>query len=292
MALLVSCTHHPDINNTSTTGAENTSEATVEQSGIEDTNQKNDTALIKFSSQINEIKATQEDQSKQISKIAEDQESLKGSSNLYTTITFAIAVIALVIGIIALVILYKYNLRLKRLSKQIHDLQEDVMGLEQHNQRKEIPQSGISQKEWADLNLNSLKTRVSKLERDFKELSKGAPTPFKQGEREEHSKKTGYFKLPSQLSSDEVYFVNILENRSPDSRFRAEVIEESAKFWPIEEKAFINAIRSSDTIRLALELKGCASSLAKIMEVNEPGEAKFNGERWMITKKAVITLSK
>ena len=106
------------------------------------------------------------------------------------------------------------------------------------------------------------------------------------------NEQSGYFRLPVQKSLTEAYFKGFSISREADSHFSAYKRDKKAEFRPLEGTQYLNDMKSIDTIKMALEINGCALSEAKQMKIDEPGEAQKDGDRWIITKKATITLFK
>jgi hypothetical protein len=102
-----------------------------------------------------------------------------------------------------------------------------------------------------------------------------------------------YFGTPSQAQGDSAYFKKEFKHRDSEVMFSAVITGDNAEFRPIEgDTASLGTLKSSDTMKLAVQFEGCAPSEANSMQVILPGIAKFDGERWYIRKKTLVRLMK
>lgn len=222
---------------------------------------------------------------------------LKGSSNLFDLISWVIAAIALIVAIIALIKFNSIQRRADRHRQDIGKLESRIISLEQKANvvpvRNKSTNSGFSSSEYT-----TLASRIYKIERQLDKTSQGTvsepqtivPSNLTSDVRRTVNEQSGYFGLPTQMSLTEAYFKRLSDIRESDSRFTVEVRNDRAEFRPLEGTQYLNDLKSNDSIKMALDFQGCAPSEATQMKVILPGEAKKDGDRWIITKKATIAL--
>lgn len=245
-------------------------------------------------SQIESLSKSQEANANNLDEVKKEISDLKGSSHLYDLISWVIAAISLLVAIIALI-------RLSSIQKRANDIGEigqRVYSLEQKTNtvpvRTKTTSSGLSNSEYT-----SLTSRIYKIERQLERMNQGSAyepqnavmsNPVTEIRRSSVNEQSGYFGLPTQMSLTEAYFKRLSDIRESDSRFTVEVRNERAEFRPLEGTQYLNDLKSNDSIKMALDIQGCAPSEATQMKVILPGEAKKDGDRWIITKKATIAL--
>lgn len=245
-------------------------------------------------SQIEALSNSQETNTHKNNEVSKDVSDLKGSSHLYDLISWVVAAIALFVAIISLIRLSSIQKRANRHRKDIGEIAKKVDSLEQKINTVKKPSSGLSNSEYT-----SLPSRIYKIERQLEKMNLGSAykpqnavmsNPVSEIRRTTVNEQSGYFGLPTQMSLTEAYFKRLSDIRESDSRFTVEVRNDKAEFRPLEGTQYLNDLKSNDSIRMALDIQGCAPSEAIKMKVTLPGEAKKDGERWIITKKATITL--
>ena len=143
--------------------------------------------------------------------------------------------------------------------------------------------------------VEQLKRRVWNLENQLRQLSAALtldrptpPVPEPIVPTPQQQEKTGFFCLP--VRAQEPYFKKFLTSKEPEARLQAVIFKQKALFKPFESDQFLDAYLSSDAIRVAVEFTGDTMHPTS-MKIIEEGEAIFKGERWYITKKAIVKLS-
>lgn len=224
-------------------------------------------------------------------------DELKKTSSISTLVSWAIALISIILAIYALIKVKSTNARAGRHREDIKQLKHSQIELERtianSNRNRNSTASTISSRDYSDLSY-----RISKLERFYAQQQNPAiPAVEIRGSRNVITPQQtipaqhGYFGLPSQMSMTEAYFKKFDEVRDSDSRFSVEVNGEKAEFKPLlESTKLLNGIKSGDVIKFALEFQGCALSEATQMKVMSAGEAIKKDGLWIITKKAIISL--
>ena len=249
-------------------------------------------------SQIESLSKSQEANANNLVEVKKEISDLKGSSHLYDLISWVIAAIALLVAIIALIRLSSIQKRANRHRKDIGEIEQRVYSLEQKTNtvpvRTKTTSSGLSNSEYT-----SLTSRIYKIERQLERMNQGSAyepqnavmsSPVTEIRRPSVNEQSGYFGLSTQMSLTEAYFKRLSDIRESDSRFTVEVRNNRAEFRPLEGTQYLNDLKSNDSIKMALDFQGCAPSEATQMKVILPGEAKKDGDRWIITKKATIAL--
>lgn len=251
-----------------------------------------------LSIKIEDVSQLQETNEKEVNKLNVDVSDLKGTSRLFDLISWAIAGIALVVAVIALVMLSSLRKRVDNHGLTIKELNHNR---NYHGQpttayvNRQTYAQGISREEF-----NTLVARIDKIEKVIRQMDKSSAVN-KQNANVNGSTieakvfvedQGGYFGIPSQKSETEAYFKRLTSTRESDSLFRATVKGNQAKFEPIDGRKYLNEIKSNDTLKWALEIQGCAPSEATQMTLIKPGEAANRDNRWEITKKAQIKLSR
>lgn len=249
---------------------------------------------------INEmVSKNQETINNDIEYESKEVSDLKGASRLYDLISWVIAAIALLVAVISLIKLNSVQKRADRHRKDIGDLERRISILEQKTNVAPT-RNRTANAEMGSSEYTTLASRIYKIEHQLntmnhssiserKNLSSSNPgsdaSRFVNGQ-------SGYFGLPTPMSFTKAYFKRLSDIPESDSRFTVEVKNDKAEFRPIEGSQYLNDLRSFDTIKMALDITGCAPSEANQMSVVLPGEAKKDGDRWIITKKATIALSR
>ena len=294
--LLIGCEDSNASNNQQSTTNEQLA-STVGEERM-DSNEKKQ-VLDSISVLVSQIETLSETNNNKLNTISKEIADLKGASHLFDLISWIIAAIALLIAIIAIIKLNSVQKRSDRHRNELGNLEQRINLLEQKtvssSTRAKSSYSGISNSEYA-----SLASRISIIERQLDKISQSQTTihqnivqnrPLSEV-RPCTNELNGYFGLPTQMSLTEAYFKKLSDIRDSDSRFVVSIRDNKAEFRPIEGTQYLNDLKSNDDIKMALIMKGCAPSDAIQMTVILPGEAKKDGDRWIITKKATIALSR
>lgn len=248
-------------------------------------------------SQIEGLSKNQDTNTYKLNEVTKEMSNLKGSSHLYDLISWIIAAIALLVAMISLIKLNSVQKRANRHRKDIGELEHRISSLEQKANvvpiRNKPTNSGFSNSEYT-----TLTSRIYKIERQLEKMNQSTvqepqhvvPNTPVSYERHIVNDQSGYFGLPTQMSLTEAYFKRLSDIRESDSRFTVVVRNDKAEFRPLEGTQYLNDLKSNDSIKMALDIDGCAPSEATQMKVILPGEAKKDGDRWIITKKATIAL--
>ncbi len=255
-------------------------------------------SISKLDTQVSGLLTEEKEVKDTIDQTQQEIKELKDSSNLKILIAWVIAVISLLTAIIALMSNNTLTKRVNRLRNDYNNLDQQVKLL--NNQIAAAANSSRSRSSYAPANsneYNNLSARISQLERQLNNPNLKNSTQQKQVVNNPNQAsapatpvRTGYFELPTKKSETEGYFRRLLDTRDSDSRFSVEVRDNIADFKLLEGSLYFNDLRSSDAIKMAIELEGCAPSEATRMTTKRPGVAKKDGDRWDITQKAIIVL--
>lgn len=224
-------------------------------------------------------------------KNLKEQES---SNKLYLFISLILGIISIVIAIVALAKASKFN---KRLDKHGND----IYNLKQSSDSRFAPaprQNGSDDYYQMKSRLRVLEDEVKALKRtkntfDDSRVSpytpKPTPTPIPVVETQK-----GYFGQPTQ--ADRGYFKSFLTTRDSEARFSAEEKNNVANFEPLlNTRAELVTLLRTDAAKLAVDFEcceGCSLQEANQAKVIKPGVAKFEGNRWYITQKALVALTR
>lgn len=143
---------------------------------------------------------------------------------------------------------------------------------------------------------DSLKRRLESLETKVSQLSSSACSPQQPSTNtttpvaEVKPSKKAYFGNP--VPAPAPYFKKLLGSGDPDARFSVEISGNEAIFMPIDSPTHLGTLVSNDAMRAAVEFTGCFPAEALSMQVESPGKAEQKDNRWFITDKAQIHLSK
>jgi hypothetical protein len=218
----------------------------------------------------------------------------KRASSLYLLIAFCCAAIALIVAIMACSKTRNIKARLDRHRKDIDEqkLQLGNMQYSLGNGHSSTIRSTSTSDDYY-----KLASRLSSVELQLRSISQ----PNNRIE-DQQSHVIGqpviqtsnvYFGTPSQAQGDSAYFKKEFKHRDSEVMFSAVITGDNAEFRPIEgDTASLGTLKSSDTMKLAVQFEGCAPSEANSMQVILPGIAKFDGERWYIRKKTLVRLMK
>lgn len=172
--------------------------------------------------------------------------------------------------------------QLNNLQAQLNKLQKQINGL-------------VTTQDYANINRNfsDINYRLCKLEKAAQK-TEIPPAPVTVTEIPPVTQpivQHGNFGFPARKSETEGYFVSLLEGRTDsDARFKATIYGNIAEFEPIEGEQFFSSIISTAASNLALEFTGCSLNEARKMTRIEKGEARFESNHWIITKKAKVLL--
>lgn len=219
-------------------------------------------------------------------KNLKEQES---SNRLCLFISLVLGIISLVIAIVALAEASKFNKRLDKHGNDIYNLKQSA----------DSRFASASRQNGSD-DYYQLKSRLRILEDEVKALkrTKNAfddnrvspytpkPTPVPVVETQK-----GYFGQPTQ--ADRGYFRSFLAARDSEARFLAEKKNNIANFEPLlNSRAELETLLHTDAAKLAVDFEGCSLQEANQATVSKPGVAKFEGNRWYITQKALVALTR
>lgn len=251
-----------------------------------------------FVSQIETLSKDQETNNNCLKDMSKEIEDMKETYRLFYLISLVIAAIALLVALIAIIKHNSVQKRADRHRKELGELGKRI-GILEHNTvsstRTKSAYSGISSSE-----CSSLASRISFIERQLDKMIQNQ-TDVHQNivqnrpvseVRHYTDKQNGYFGLPTQKSLTEAYFKKLCQTRESDSRFTVSTRDNKAEFRPLEGVQYLNDLKSNDAVKIALDIQGCTISEATQMKVILPGEAQKDGDRWFITKKAIIALYK
>ena len=222
---------------------------------------------------------------------------VKRNLSLSVIISWILSALSLIIAILAFNKIKTVIARIGRHRKEIEDLRQSLSESEARlmNASRNY---GISKTRFSNNEDSNLSSRIYRIERQLEQIfqkieSKTIMDKSKSIKPSFHGEeKNGYFGLPSKMSETDAYFKHFTEYRDSESRFSATVISDKAEFCPLEGTQYFNGLKSSDAIKIALDIKGCSPSEAIGMTVINPGEAILKNDRWVITKKVTIELSK
>lgn len=220
-------------------------------------------------------------------KNLKEQES---SNKLYLLISIVLGIISLVIAIVALAKASKFNKRLDKHGNDIYNLKQSADSRFAPTPR----QNGSDDYYQLKSKLRILEDEVKALKRaqntseEYRVspyIPKPTPTPVSVVETQR-----GYFGQPTQ--ADRGYFKSFLTTRDSEARFSAEEKNNVANFEPLlNSRAELETLLHTEATKLAVEFNGCSLQDANQAKVIKPGVAKFEGNRWYITQKALVALT-
>lgn len=253
-----------------------------------------------LSHSIQEIKKDLKDLEESTEKLSETK------SNLWEIfLAWVFSALSLAVAIFALVKTFQYKKQIDSQKQKIESLSKN----EQKNLSNSItPHNGrtptISQTYRSSNDIDKLKgdlskvsERVNSLERKIAnsmttQQSQGpiiTPTPVVEPTAPKKPEKIQYFGFVVRGEAGNGYFKKILETQDNEARFSATVSGQTAEFEPIGS---LELIKSYDYMDLAIEFNGVSKLEATSMTLIKPGVAKLHDGKWIITKKAMITLRK
>lgn len=221
-------------------------------------------------------------------KNLKEQES---SNKLCLLISLVLGIISLIIAIVALAKASKFNKRLDKHGNDIYNLKQSADSRFAPTPR----QNGSDDYYQLKSRLRILEDEVKALKRtknafDDNRVSpytpKPTPTPIPVVETQK-----GYFGQPTQ--ADRGYFRSFLTARDSEARFSAEEKNNVANFEPLlNTRAELETLLHTDAAKLAVDFEGCSLQEANQAKIIKPGVAKFEGNRWYITQKALLALTR
>lgn len=253
-----------------------------------DINKEVKDSLDRYSTKIEDACKKAEDSNAEVAKMNTAVSRLQ-DNELWLWISLCIGVIGLIIGAVCLKLFVDLQGRANRQRSDIQKLQRE----RPINTPNTIPKSPtLSDYEF-------LKRRVSNLETQVKQIK--SPAPKSQETKATQvfpqvvdftSSKNGYFGNPVQASDP--YFKKILVSRDSEARFSVEICGDKAIFRPLESYSYLGTFISNDAMRCAIDFVGDCTpkNNPSSMRVITPGEAEQRDNRWFITKKAQVHLSK
>lgn len=253
-------------------------------------------SLDRLSSRVDKLNLKINEQRSENNNYKTAIENLKKKTSLSTLVSWVIMTISLIIAIFAFVRTNRVRAYGRRSRNDIEELKRSLTEVEERfmNVSRNM---GASVSSLSSRDYKELLSRIYRIERYLDQYTQPKPTQQKTSNPVESnnvvsSEQYGFFGLPSKMSETGAYFKRLNESRDSEARFQVIVRNERAEFKPIEGTQYFNDLKSSDTIKMALDIQGCAPSEAKQMTVIKSGEAKLVDNRWVIIKNAIIVLSR
>lgn len=237
-----------------------------------------------FRKNVKELYDKIENVSCELSKVRENIEGINKNTNDNRARTTWGVLICVFVGLPCISLFFFTKARFKKCNDRVDRRREEIESL-----KKRLDEH-ISTKR--PNNTNSLSTKVQNLEKEISEIRKDISklvisTTSSSCNSPANITTKGYFGAAVKGENRSGYFKKVLESQDNDARFSAEIIDGSAKFEPIVP---LSSVKSSDYFDLAVEFEGVSKAEAKDMSVHNKGLAKQRGDKWIIEKKAVITL--
>ncbi len=286
----LSCDEKKTVNNTN---QQESGSVTPDNNNITQDNndsiKKVEQKIDSLSTQLLELSSKSENVASVLKGVEAKIKKLETRNMLSTLIACGISFVSIVVAIIAISKVYKSK---KKLSLQINDLNSRCSQLDSNLQQRFISTENFALKN----ELRSLSRRVTEID------NKVRSTTYDVNNRDANRNinhrveapvtaytRTGYFGAAIRGDGGRGYFRRLLESRSDEARFEAEIQDSWATFKPIVS---LNAVKSSEFMELALEFDGRISmNEATSMSVRQKGRAQKVGDEWVIIDKAKITLS-
>ena len=294
--LLTSCEDEAAANNPNNTSISESQETTTPsaQGEVVSTSSINLAELDSMKNNIENLEKQIGESSNRADKYENDIKNLKeqeSSNKMYLYISLILAITSIVIAIVALAKASKFNKRLDKHGNDIYNLKQSA-----DSRFTPTPRQNSSDDYY------QLKSRLKILEDEVKALKrtknafddnrvspytpKPTPTPVPVVETQK-----GYFGQPTQ--ADRGYFRSFLTARDSEARFSAEEKNNVANFEPLlNSRAELETLLHTDAAKLAVDFQGCSLQEATQATVVKPGVAKFEGNRWYITQKALVALTR
>lgn len=246
--------------------------------------EKKDSAVVELNNRIVKLDSLVSLNGEAIKSSKKNNDEKFADANLLILIAFTVAALALVIAGISIYLLNKQQESIKRHRQEIESLKAKNSNI----------QTGQLPSQTAKVNSDhlNLTNRVLVLERMLSQIQ----APQTQAASQPVAVKatpvqTGYFGVPSQMSQTQAYFKKLIKTASDsDVRFQAVIKGNKADFTPLVGEMYLASLKSSETMKLAVETTGCLLSDATSMTALTPGKAEFRDGRWVITEKARINL--
>lgn len=205
-------------------------------------------------------------------------------------IALATAGLALILVGWAIYCVMRTNERITRRRKDIEDLNRRVDILIQKIDSQRHTPVAQSSKDY-----NALASRLYSLEKTInqsqvaQDSTQVAQQPAK---AKAVTEEKGFFGIPTQMSETDGYFKKKINSESDSEvRFKATITDKTrASFEPMIGDRYLATLKSSDTMKFAVETTGCPLAEAKSMTFLTSGEAQLKNSRWEITQKALILL--
>lgn len=294
--LLTSCEDEAAANNPHNSSISESQETTTPttQGEVVSASSINLAELDSMKNNIEKLEKQIGESSNRADKYENDIKNLKeqeSSNKMYLYISLILAIISIVTAIVALAKASKFNKRLDKHGNDIYNLKQSA-----DSRFAPTPRQNGSDDYY------QLKSRLRILEDEVKALKKTknafddnrvspytpkpTPTPVLVVETQK-----GYFGQPTQ--ADRGYFRSFLAARDSEARFSAEEKNNVANFEPLlNTHAELETLLHTDAAKLAVDFQGCSLQEANQATVIKPGVAKFEGNRWYITQKALVALTR
>lgn len=243
-------------------------------------------SLSILSAKVDSLTISQTSLEKEVESISNDLTKYESGDFFEKSILTGLAILSIIIVVVCSVGFKKVNTRLSQDRQEIDSLKAThrSQSVQPYNTQKKT----ISSNEYS-----ALKQRIDALEKRLSPCKVPTVVGRLKEETTKSTERTGYFGVPSQMSETDAYFPKLIESCSDSEvRFSANINGDYAEFKPLEGAAYLNDIKSTDSMKLAIDLNGCSVAEANCMTVLKPGEAKFDNRRWIITKKAMISLQR
>lgn len=253
-------------------------------------------SIANFDNRLKELYSVISQQKASIDRNHSTIESLKRNSFLSILLAWIFAAVSIFTAVFALI---KSKQALKLANKYHHKIEEfnDLLTKYENRVTDELRNNNTPFSRMSNHEYNMLSSRITKIEQQLncpsKQVNPQQPPKSPDIPRSPHpNKQKGYFGLPKKMSETEAYFRDLIGSKDSEARFEVIVTDETAEFRPLDGQRYLNDMQSNDTIKMALDIQGCAPSEASRMAVIRPGNAKLAGGRWVITKNASIMLYK
>lgn len=294
--LLSSCEDEAAANNPNNTSISESQETTTPttQGEVASASSINLAELDSMKNNIENLEKQIGESSNRADKYENEIKNLKeqeSSNKMHLYISLILAIISIVVAIVALAKASKFNKRLDKHGNDIYNLKQSADSRFAPTPR----QNGSDDYYQLKSRLRILEDEVKALKRtknafDDNRVSpytpKPTPTPVPVVETQK-----GYFGQPTQ--ADRGYFRSFLTARDSEARFSAEEKNNVANFEPLlNSRAELETLLHTDAAKLAVDFEGCSLQEANQATVIKPGVAKFEGNRWYITQKALVALTR
>lgn len=248
-------------------------------------NQEVKDSLVNLNSKFDSLSTEVQSATNSVVTLEESVSKLEIGKNR-SWIALAAAMIAFLSSIIGIVKCGSLRKRLKQQGKVIDELRIRIQNLG-HAPKGVSKSSDLS-------SIEMLRHKVEEMEKSIKGLKASVllqnPVPINPS-YEPMAKKQGYFGNP--VATSIPYFKNVLEIYDTDARFKVEINGSKAIFKPLDILGLLGTFVSNDAMRSAIEFDSkFPPKEARAMRLKIPGEAELRDNRWYITKKAIVILSR